>query len=204
MLKNIERIRLWFANLIKNLFQVDKTAQLVDIYEKQKSQLEEADSKYYRSKGLEQYYTDEIETITKLLSRLGSCAKKVKNDDAVLRDIYTQKVSLENKKKNFEEFLQAQTLVTKQWETLKDQLEMTTIKLKDKIDEIRMKEEFSKNMDKFSNTTSTIGDINIDEIMKEVQVDFNSSTMKLKDLKNTSIDDVIKDDGFEEYKNSLE
>lgn len=204
MLKNIERIRLWFANLIKNLFQVDKTAQLVDIYEKQKSQLEEADSKYYRSKGLEQYYTDEIETITKLLSRLGSCAKKVKNDDAVLRDIYTQKVSLENKKKNFEEFLQAQTLVTKQWETLKDQLEMTTIKLKDKIDEIRMKEEFSKNMDKFSNTTSTIGDINIDEIMKEVQVDFNSSTMKLKDLKNTSINDVIKDDGFEEYKNSLE
>lgn len=200
-MKLFTRIKLFGKKTIEDLMPIDNITQLEEMMSKQQKVLEETQQKYYNSKGKEDYYETEIKRNKKLLKDTMSSAKKAKdkNDEVKLKKLYEIKTLTETKIKTYEECLEKQKEITNQLNTLVTNAERKVTKIKCDIELLKTKEDFSKSVEDFKSIQTGVDDINIDDITKDIEINFNAKSYEFNDMDVVDIED----DGFDDFVKGL-
>lgn len=202
-MKLFTRIKLFIKKVIEELMPVDNITQLEEMMRKQQKILEETQQKYYNSKGKEEYYETEIDNNKKLLEDTISSAKKAKenNDEVRLKKLYEIKTMTESKIKTYKECLDKQKEITIKLNSLVASAERKLTKAKCSIELLKTKDEFSKSVEDFKSIQiGDSDDINMDDITKDIEINFNAKSYEFNDMDVVEIED----NGFDDFVKGLE
>lgn len=161
----------------------------------------------YSYKGKVKYFQDTITEIENKISEIITGAKIVlkKGDDILLARCKAEIDILEDKKVRLVKSLE---LSNKLYEKAYIQKNMVSIKVSEiesRVDFLKMKSDFKKEVEEFSSVMNGEFGINMGEIEKDINIEFNASELKLADIEaeGFNINDILKNKDLEEFKISL-
>lgn len=191
------RIKLFGKKKIEQFMPIDNIVQLEELMNKQQKVLNETQQKYYNSKGKEDYYLKEIENNEKLLKDTIISAKKAKenNDEARLKKLYEIKTLTESKIKMYKECLEKQKEITVKLNKFVSNIERKVSKAKCDIELLKTKDEFTKSVKDFKSVQTNADDINMEDITKDIDINFNAKAYEFNDIDIENIEDS----GFEDF-----
>lgn len=191
------RIKLFGKKKIEQFMPIDNIVQLEELMNKQQKVLNETQQKYYNSKGKEDYYLKEIENNEKLLKDTTISAKKAKenNDEARLKKLYEIKTLTESKIKMYKECLEKQKEITVKLNKFVSNIERKVSKAKCDIELLKTKDEFTKSVKDFKSIQTDADDINMEDITKDIDINFNAKAYEFNDIDIVDIED----NGFEDF-----
>lgn len=200
-MKLFTRFKLFGKKAIEELMPVDNITQLEEMMRKQEKVLEETQQKYYNSKGKEDYYSKEIENNEKLLKDTISSAKKAKenNDEVKLKKLYEIKTMTESKIKMYKECLEKQKEITIKLNKFVSNIERKVSKAKCDIELLKTKDEFTKSVEDFKTIETGVDDINMEDITKDIDINFNAKSYEFNDMDIAEVEDG----GFDDFVKEL-
>lgn len=201
-MKLFTRIKLFGKKAIEDFMPIDNITQLEEMMNKQKKVLEETQQKYYNSKGKEDYYETEIKRNEKLLEDAMSSAKKAKenNDETKLKKLYEIKTMTEFKIKMYEECLEKQKEITIKLNKFVSNIERKVSKARCDIELLKTKDEFTKSVEDFKSVQTGVDDINMEDITKDIDINFNAKSYEFNDMDVVEVED---NDGFDDFVKGL-
>lgn len=210
-MRRFEKFKIWFAKGVDNVVQISETDKVNNELEKSKVKLGKLSDAYYKSEGKRKTLEVKIEKSEKTLIDIKFAAKKCKenNDDVNLNKLFVSKKNIEKNIQMYKETLKLSKEVSEDLYIRKTKMETYINELKHRLEQIQLKEDYSKQAEEFMKTVSETVDndkINLSE--EKVEIDFNASKLKVKDFdENESVEDIIdkynEDLEFEKFKNEL-
>lgn len=200
-MKLFTRIKLFGKKAIEDFMPIDNITQLEEMMNKQKKVLEETQQKYYNSKGKEDYYETEIKRNEKLLEDTMSSAKKAKenNDETKLKKLYEIKTLTESKIKMYKDCLEKQKEITVKLNKFVSNIERKVSKAKCDIELLKTKDEFTKSVEDFKTIETGVDDINMEDITKDIDINFNAKSYEFNDMDVVEVEDG----GFDDFVKEL-
>lgn len=200
-MKLFTRIKLFGKKAVEELMPIDNITQLEEMMKRQQKVLEETQQKYYNSKGKEEYYETEIDKNEKLLKDTISSAKKAKedNDEVRLKKLYEIKTMTESKIKMYEECLEKQKEITVKLNKFVTNIERKVSKAKCDIELLKTKDEFTKSVEDFKSVQTGVDDINMEDITKDIDINFNTKSYEFNDMNVVEVEDG----GFDDFVKEL-
>jgi len=199
----------WFKIMARKLFK--KTVSNIDILENNFAEISKKKEKIteilYSYRGKVKYFEDTIEEINKQIKKLVKGAKICleKDDDILLARCKTEIDTLKEKKTYLNKNLTLSKTLCEKAYVQKNLADSKLSELESKMDSLKMKSDFKKEVEDFS--TIIDGDLGVDfaDIEKDIEIDFNSSEMKLDDITadNFDVKDIIKSNDLEDFKKEL-
>lgn len=203
----------WLKTLFRKLEKktVSNVERLELEIDKMKNCLKNIEESYYKSKGKEKSLLDRLEELNQYKKELKEGAKKVieNADDSMLlrikKELEVQEVSIQDISKNIdicknitEKLYQQKNILSSEFSTAKTKLES-----------LKMKNEFSKDVKQLSDIIgSDLITSEFEEISREVDVEFNSNEFRLEDIENNRevkdiIKDIVKNEDLERFKEQI-
>lgn len=200
-MKLFTRFKLFGKKAIEELMPVDNITQLEEMMNKQKKVLEETQQKYYNSKGKEEYYEAEIKKNEELLENTITSAKKSKenNDEVSLKKLYEIKTLTESKIKMYKECLEKQKEISIKLNKFVSNIERKVSKARCDIELLKTKDEFAKSVEDFKSVQTGVDDINMEDITKDIDINFNAKSYEFNDIDIVDIGD----NGFNDFVKEL-
>lgn len=208
-MKITEKAKITLKRGLNKIFRVTNVEKLeaqreamLELYNKSKDQLNELKaSKKQKKEQLERKKTQLNklnETNTRLLEE--GKEEKLKQGFEFKKQVEHEIDVLNNSIKSYGSLIANLTSQLKSYKSKTD-------KIKNNIDELKAKAEFSKNVDKFKNTMRNLDCSNINDISDEIDKNYYKSELDLNDITESDkdVDSFVKDDDvdFEKYKESL-
>ena len=198
-----------FQTLISKLFK--KTVSPIDEINLQlnekKQTLRKIKDSYYTYQGKQKFFEKELEEAKEKLEKLMQSAKKCKEkgDDVLLKRCFEESKTLKMRISNLEKNMELAKKMCDETYKQMHELESNVSKLTSNLDNLKMQNQFAKDVDKFIKVTETsFGDNDtVIEATKEIEVSFYSSEKKMEDYEDSKIDLLDPDDEFEEFKCSI-
>lgn len=179
------------------------TASLKDI----KNQLEEIKKVSYEYKGKVKYYAEEIEKCDTKTNELKEAAKKCieKGNDILLGRCKKEIDLLKVKKLNLEKTLEMTKKLSEQSYKQKNIAENKISDIEAKIEELKLKDSFKKEVDNFAKISGLSISSDFEEMEKEIELDFNISEVKAEDIMSQNTEFELKDEKeeLEKFKKDL-
>lgn len=183
-MKLLTRLRLFGEKAIEKTISVDNIAQLEDLIKKQTKISEEIKQKYYNSRGKEDYYQTEIKNNEDLKYKTIERAKNAKghkNEEQLKQCFEIQKMA-QAKIDMYKDCLDKQKGITIKLNAFITNLESKNSELKCKIELLKTKDDFVKSVEDFKTVQSGTSDINLDNVVKDIEIDFNAKSYEFDDI----------------------
>lgn len=197
-MKLLTRLRLFGEKTTEKLMPVDNITQLEDLLKKQSKTLEETKQNYYNSKGKEDYYKTEIKSNKELKEKAIERAKDAKGhkNEEQLKNCFEIQKMAQTKINMYTDCLEKQKNITTKLNTFMTNLETKNSELRCKIELLKTKDEFVKSVEDFKVVQNGTSDINLDDVVKDIEINFNSKSYELDDmnvpeLQNSEYEDFV-------------
>lgn len=204
-MKLFTRLTIFVKKLLAKVMPISNIDKLNHLIEKQNKALSYARQSYYNSLGKEEYYENELSTNQELYKALICCAKKAKtnNDEAVLKQSFDAIQLAESRIKMYGDCLEKQKEITIKLNRFVTVAANKISQLKCNIEMLKTKDEFSKSVKDFKELQLGNCDTNVDDVVKDIEIDYNAKSIEFNDM---SVDDItisINDSKFEEFVEGL-
>lgn len=204
-MKFLTRVKIFFKKLSEKLMPVNNIDKLNMLLSKQKKVLADTRQKYYNSKGKEEYYTTEIATNQKLKQELLDSAKKCKekNDSNKLKQVFDMYDLTENRITMYSSCLEKQKEITTKLNQFVSITETKINKLNCDIEMLKTKDEFSQSVRDLRSIQCDQDDINVDDVVKDIEIDYNARVAEFTDMNVEDISGDLNRNKFEDFVKGL-
>lgn len=201
-MKFLTRLRLFGEKTTEKLMPVNNIVQLEDLLKKQTKTLEETKQKYYNSKGKEDYYQTEIKNNEDLKEKAINNAKNSKdnNNEVQLKKCFEIQKMAQTKIDMYIDCLNKQKDITIKLNNFVTNLETKNSELRCKIELLKTKDDFVKSVEDFKMVQTGTRDINLDDVVKDIEINFNAKSYEFNDMDVTELKDNVYEDNSYWYK----
>lgn len=210
-MNSFEKIKLFFTKKVDDIVPISETDKIKEIIKEKTKDLKKLSESYYESEGKKKTLENKIKGCNKTLkdiSAAGNMCKK-NNDEVNLKKLFVEKKNIENEIEMTQKTLELTKKLSEDLYVRKTKMETYISSLKHKLDQLKIKEEYTEQANKF---ISVMNDVDKEDSFNEneeiIDVNFNAAELKIEDFDSSiSVDDVINkytvDDEFEKFKQSL-
>lgn len=213
-MKLLDRIKLLGKKAEKNIFKVTTIEELEYYTGKKVEELAEMKDGLKQAKAELHLKRQNCEALYESKAKLESSAQHYislgeEKHEETLRKIFTHVTETQRKIDLLEKTIESFKIIVTRSEEAVNVAEGEITKLKSQLDELRMKEQLSKTLNKYVNLTEKAGlnEGRIDELINDVEVNFRKTELTLEEKSNeTSLEDLLKptqDDAYKKFINSL-
>lgn len=210
-MNRLEKIRIWFFKIIDSIFKVSETDKITALIEKKEEKYEELKKAYYQAEGRKKTLQNKIEGMKLTLKDIDKASVKYRksNDDVNLRKLFSAKKNVEKELSMNEKTLEMNTKIATELYDRKTEMETYINDLKHKLEQLKIKEDYTKQANEFLSVMDETNDRDSFKISEDiVDTDFNATEFMIEDHKNnvsveTLISKIDEDEEFERFKRGI-
>lgn len=210
-MNRLEKIRIWFFKIIDSIFKVSETDKITALIEKKEEKYEELKKAYYQAEGRKKTLQNKIEGMKSTLKDIDKASVKYRksNDDVNLRKLFSAKKNVEKELSMNEKTLKMNTKIATELYDRKTEMETYINDLKHKLEQLKIKEDYTKQANEFLSVMDETNDRDSFKISEDiVDTDFNATEFMIEDHKNnvsveTLISKIDEDEEFERFKRGI-
>ena len=210
-MNRLEKIRIWFFKIIDSIFKVSETDKITALIEKKEEKYEELKKAYYQAEGRKKTLQNKIEGMKSTLKDIDKASVKYRksNDDVHLRKLFSAKKNVEKELSMNEKTLKMNTKIATELYDRKTEMETYINDLKHKLEQLKIKEDYTKQANEFLSVMDETNDRDSFKISEDiVDTDFNATEFMIEDHKNnvsveTLISKIDEDEEFERFKRGI-
>lgn len=207
-MNNLERIKVFFNKKFEKIFDVTKIEEIENQKNKMEKVLIEAKEELYKQEGKLYAKKQELKNSNKNIERLLRVCKKYESQklENKVKEGYNLYKEEKQRVENLEKIIKASKKLVEETKNKIKIYENRIKKLTSNMEILKLKNEFSQNVKDFNRVNKKLKMKDVKDITNEIEEEFFSSKLMLKDLKKEEIDieSYIEEDNTEEYKDFLE
>ena len=200
-MKKTTKLKILFERIFNKFVKVDNVEKVEEGLKRQKEALIKLNSSYYNAKGALITYKQELskneQNLEKLDRCFNICKQKDKKDEA--KQVYDEIVTTKQRIAVLQEQIQKQELIVTRFNEAKEKYEREIRNLENNLETMKSKSKFSKAVKEYNENFGEFEEFNIDDIQKDIDIEFNASNAKLSEQSNTlDLNKIESDTNFEE------
>lgn len=207
-MNNLERIKIFFNKKFEKIFDVTKIEEIENQKNKMEKVLIEAKEELYKQEGKLYAKKQELKNSNKNIERLLKVCKKYESQklENKVKEGYNLYKEEKQRVENLEKIIKASKKLVEETKNKIKIYENRIKKLTSNMEILKLKNEFSQNVKDFNRVNKKLKMKDVKDITNEIEEEFFSSKLMLKDLKKEEVDieSYIEEDNTEEYKDFLE
>ena len=207
-MNNLERIKIFFNKKFEKIFDVTKIEEIENQKNKMEKVLIEAKEELYKQEGKLYAKKQELKNSNKNIERLLKVCKKYESQklENKVKEGYNLYKEEKQRIENLEKIIKASKKLVEETKNKIKIYENRIKKLTSNMEILKLKNEFSQNVKDFNRVNKKLKMKDVKDITNEIEEEFFSSKLMLKDLKKEEVDieSYIEEDNTEEYKDFLE
>lgn len=207
-MNNLERIKVFFNKKFEKIFDVTKIEEIENQKNKMEKVLIEAKEELYKQEGKLYAKKQELKNSNKNIERLLKVCKKYESQklENKVKEGYNLYKEEKQRIENLEKIIKASKKLVEETKNKIKIYENRIKKLTSNMEILKLKNEFSQNVKDFNRVNKKLKMKDVKDITNEIEEEFFSSKLMLKDLKKEEVDieSYIEEDNTEEYKDFLE
>ena len=207
-MNNLERIKVFFNKKFEKIFDVTKIEEIENQKNKMEKVLIEAKEELYKQEGKLYAKKQELKNSNKNIERLLKVCKKYESQklENKVKEGYNLYKEEKQRIENLEKIIKASKKLVEETKNKIKIYENRIKKLTSNMEILKLKNEFSQNVKDFNRVNKKLKMKDVKDITNEIEEEFFSSKLMLKDLKKEEVDieSYIEADNTEEYKDFLE
>ncbi|MGL5647747.1 MAG: hypothetical protein ACRDDY_07845 [Clostridium sp.] len=194
-MKRLDKLKMFLGLKFDEVVKVSETGQIKAIIKTKEEKLKELATSYYKSEGKRKSLESKIEGCSKTLDDIKVAAKKCKenNDEVNLNKLFVSKKNIEKELEMLKETLKLNEKMSEDLYVRKTKMETYINNLKHKLEQLKIKEEYTSQANEFVNVMKdSVQDESIESHEEVINIDFNAAELRIEDFDNDlSVDDII-------------
>ena len=207
-MNKLERIKVFFNKKFEKIFDVTKIEEIENQKNKMEKVLMEAKEELYKQEGKLCAKKQELKNSNKNIERLLKVCKKYESQklENKVKEGYNLYKEEKQRIENLKKIIKASKKLVEETKNKIKIYENRIKKLTSNMEILKLKNEFSQNVKDFNRVNKKLKMKDVKDITNEIEEEFFSSKLMLKDLKKEEVDieSYIEEDNTEEYKDFLE
>ena len=207
-MNNLERIKVFFNKKFEKIFDVTKIEEIENQKNKMEKVLMEAKEELYKQEGKLCAKKQELKNSNKNIEKLLKVCKKYESQklENKVKEGYNLYKKEKQRVENLEKIIKDKKKLVEETKNKIKIYENRIKKLTSNMEILKLKNEFSQNVKDFNRVNKKLKMKDVKDITNEIEEEFFSSKLMLKDLKKEEVDieSYIEEDNTEEYKDFLE
>lgn len=205
-MKNTTRLKVFFKKMFKMVTPLDNIEIMEHLMEQNNTALNSFNDQLYNSKAQIRYHQRELEVNSDRKDSLIKIAEKFKsnNNEDGKRETFNKLKIVDSQIALHKEQIELHEARTVSLNSIVENLRNKQTEIQCKLTSYKAKVEFANSVNQYSNINVKGLDINIDDITKEIDIDYLSSEFKLNDImKNDIVTNATSDLEYEEFYKNL-
>lgn len=200
-MKKMTKLKIVFDRIFNKFVKVDNIEKIEEGLNRQKEALKKLNNSYYNAQGSLESYKNELNKNKENENKLNRCFEicKTKNDKEGAMQIFEEINTTKQRITVLTEQVQKQELIVQRFKEAKERYEKEIRNLQNNIETMKSKNRFSKAVKEYENQFGEFEEFNIDDIQKDIDIEFNASNAQLQEQENKIDLEVIeREANFEE------
>ena len=200
-MKKLTKLKIVFDRIFNKFVKVDNIEKIEEGLNRQKEALKKLNNSYYNAQGALESYRNELEKNKENEKKLNKCFEicKAKNDKDGAKQIFEELNTTKQRIIVLKEQSQKQELIVQRFKEAKDRYEKEIRNLQNNLETMKSKSRFSKAVKEYESQFGEFEEFNIDDIQKDIDIEFNASNAQLQEQENKiDLDKLESESNFEE------
>ena len=200
-MKKLTKLKIVFYRIFNKIVKVDNIEKIEDGLNRQKEALKKLNNSYYNAQGALESYRNELEKNKENEKKLNKCFEicKAKNDKDGAKQIFEELNTTKQRIIVLKEQSQKQELIVQRFKEAKERYEKEIRNLQNNLETMKSKNRFSKAVKEYESQFGEFEEFNIDDIQKDIDIEFNASNAQLQEQENKiDLDKLESESNFEE------
>ena len=200
-MKKTTKIKILWDRLFNKIVKVDNIEKVEEGLERQKQSLRKLNESYYNATGALDTYKEELKKNEDNLDKLNRCFEICKNKEEKqgAKQVYEQTIITKQRINVLKEQIEKQKMIVNRFKEAKERYEKEIRNLENNIETMKSKDRFSKAVKEYNKNFGEFEEFNIDDIQRDIDIEFNASNSKLSETTNElDLDKIEADMNFEE------
>lgn len=200
-MKKLTKLKIVFDRIFNKFVKVDNIEKIEEGLDRQKEALKKLNNSYYNAQGALESYRNELEKNKENEKQLNKCFEicKTKNDKDGAKQIFDELNTTKQRIIVLKEQSQKQELIVQRFKEAKDRYEKEIRNLQNNLETMKSKNRFSKAVKEYESQFGEFEEFNIDDIQKDIDIEFNASNAQLQEQENKiDLDKLESESNFEE------
>lgn len=200
-MKKTTKLKIVFDRIFNRFIKVDNIEKVEEGLNKQKEALKKLNESYYKAQGALSTYKEELEKNKGNLERLDKCFEicKKKEDKQGAKAVFDETNVTKTRIAVLQEQIAKQELIVQRFSEAKEKYEKEIRDLQVNLETMKSKNRFSKTVEEYNKNFGEFEEFNIDDIQKEIDIEFNASNAKLSEQEEKlDLNAIENESNFEE------
>lgn len=200
-MKKLTKLKIVFDRIFNKIVKVDNIEKIEEGLNRQKEALKKLNNSYYNAQGALESYRNELEKNKENEKKLNKCFEicKAKNDKDGAKQIFEELNTTKQRITVLKEQSQKQELIVQRFKEAKERYEKEIRNLQNNLETMKSKNKFSKAVKEYESQFGEFEEFNIDDIQKDIDIEFNASNAQLQEQENKiDLDKLESESNFEE------
>ena len=200
-MKKITKLKIVFDRIFNKFVKVDNIEKIEEGLNRQKEALKNLNNSYYNAQGALESYKNELKKNQENEKKLNKCFEicKTKNDKEGAKQIFEELNTTKQRIIVLKEQSQKQELIVQRFKEAKERYEKEIRNLQNNLETMKSKNRFSKAVKEYESKFGEFEEFNIDDIQKDIDIEFNASNAQLQEQENKiDLDQLENESNFEE------
>lgn len=200
-MKKLTKLKIVFDRIFNKIVKVDNIEKIEEGLNRQKEALKKLNNSYYNAQGALESYRNELEKNKENEKKLNKCFEicKAKNDKDGAKQIFEELNTTKQRIIVLKEQSQKQELIVQRFKEAKERYEKEIRNLQNNLETMKSKNKFSKAVKEYESQFGEFEEFNIDDIQKDIDIEFNASNAQLQEQENKiDLDKLESESNFEE------
>ena len=200
-MKKLTKLKIVFDRIFNKFVKVDNIEKIEEGLNRQKEALKNLNNSYYNAQGSLESYKNELKKNQENEKKLNKCFEicKTKNDKESAKQIFEEINSTKQRIVILKEQSQKQELIVQRFKEAKERYEKEIRTLQNNLETMKSKNKFSKAVKEYESQFGEFEEFNIDDIQKDIDIEFNASNAQLEEQGNkVDLDKIESESNFEE------
>lgn len=200
-MKKSTKLKIVFDRIFNKFIKVDNIEKIEEGLNRQKEALKNLNNSYYNAQGALEAYKNELNKNQENEKKLNKCFEicKTKNDKEGAKQIFAEINTTKQRILVLKEQSQKQELIVQRFKEAKERYEKEIRNLQNNLETMKSKNRFSKAVKEYESQFGEFEEFNIDDIQKDIDIEFNASNAQLAEQENKiDLDKLESESNFEE------
>lgn len=200
-MRKTTKLKIIFERIFNKFVKVDNIEKVEEGLKRQKEALKKLNNSYYNAIGALDSYKEEMKKNESNLNKLEKCFNicKTKEDKEGAKQVYDETVTTKQRITVLKEQIEKQKLIVERFKEAKEKYEKEIRNLQNNLETMKSKSRFSKAVKEYNENFGEFEEFNIDDIQRDIDVEFNASNAKLSEQTNAiDLEKIEEDMNFEE------
>lgn len=200
-MKKTTKLKILFDRMFNKFVKVDNIEKVEEGLNRQKEAAKKLNESYYKAQGALTTYIEELKQNQENLERLNKCFDicKQKDDKQGAKAVFDEINITKTRITVLQEQIAKQELIVQRFLEAKEKYENEIRNLQVNLETMKSKHRFSKTVEEYNQNFGEFEEFNMDDIQKEIDIEFNASNAKLSEQKEKiDLNAIENESNFEE------